>query len=46
MYPFGFAWEVEHAGPVDGDHGETHQGRPHGAVEHERKQLTFSVTDW
>ena len=45
-YPFDLVWKVEHEGPVDGDHGEAHQGRPHGAVEHDRKELAIPPTDW
>ena len=44
-YPLNFVWKVEHEGPVDRDHREAHQGRPHGAIEHDGKQLAFPTTD-
>ena len=45
-YPFDLVWKVEHEGPVDGDHREAHQRRPHGAIEHDRKELAIPPTDW
>ena len=37
---------LEHEGSVDGHHREAHQGRPHGAVEHDGVKLAFPMTDW
>ena len=45
-YPLNLGGKVEHEGSVDGDHGEAHQGRPHGAVEHDGEELAFPMTDW
>ena len=45
-YPLNLGGKVEHEGSVDGDHGEAHQGRPHGTVEHDGEELAFPMTDW
>ena len=45
-YPLNLGGKVEHEGSVDGNHGEAHQSRTKGAVEHDGEELAFPVTDW